>query len=332
MTEPARSARRAASPTRLARGDRASTRQARGEVAIVATELATNLARYARDGRMLIAGADLVRRTARLEMLAIDAGPGWPTCSGACRTASRPAARRATGSARSGGCPASSTCTRRRSAAPWSCRACAGRRPRQRRAASGVRVRRRVDPGAARRRSAATPGGSRSATASCAVHGRRRARPRPARRRGRDAGRAPCSTQTPFDERRDVLSSGRTAPCRARAARPSRWRSDRPAAGVRYAGVGNISGALVSGERSRGLVSQNGTVGAADAQGAAVRLRLAARGAAGHALGRPQQPLVARRAIPACSCGIRRSSPACCTRDFGRGRDDATIVVVAPAA
>ena len=49
--------------------------QSRGEVAIVATELATNLAVHARGGRLLIQGLDLAEgRT--VEILSIDAGPG----------------------------------------------------------------------------------------------------------------------------------------------------------------------------------------------------------------------------------------------------------------
>jgi anti-sigma regulatory factor (Ser/Thr protein kinase) len=49
--------------------------QARGEVAIVATELATNLARYARNGSLLIQALALPAGPA-IELLSIDAGPG----------------------------------------------------------------------------------------------------------------------------------------------------------------------------------------------------------------------------------------------------------------
>jgi len=97
--------------------------------------------------------------------------------------------------------------------------------------------------------------------------------------------------------------------------------------GVRYAGVGNISGSLVSPAESRGLMSANGTVG--------LHMRKA------HQLDYPwpdrallimhsdgvsnrwsldaYEGLVARH--PAVVAGVL-------LRDFGRGRDDATVVVV----
>src|SRR3954462_5330081 len=47
----------------------------RGEVAIIATELANNLARYGRDGRMLLQTSPTAAGPA-VEIIALDAGPG----------------------------------------------------------------------------------------------------------------------------------------------------------------------------------------------------------------------------------------------------------------
>jgi anti-sigma regulatory factor (Ser/Thr protein kinase) len=47
----------------------------RGQIAIVATELATNLARYGRDGKMLVQGVATAAGVS-IEMLAVDCGPG----------------------------------------------------------------------------------------------------------------------------------------------------------------------------------------------------------------------------------------------------------------
>src|SRR5215213_4177194 len=47
----------------------------RGEVAIVATELATNLVRHAQHGRLLLQTLDLRSETC-VELVAIDSGPG----------------------------------------------------------------------------------------------------------------------------------------------------------------------------------------------------------------------------------------------------------------
>ena len=65
-------ARRAA--IRLAIASKLST-EAQGEVAVIATELATNLARYGRDGRLFIQS---MRRPEEsfVQMLAVDSGPG----------------------------------------------------------------------------------------------------------------------------------------------------------------------------------------------------------------------------------------------------------------
>ena len=168
---------------------------ARGEVAMVATELATNLARHARDGRLLIQALDLPGGPT-VEMLSVDAGPGMadvPRClRDGYSTAGTPgnglgAVRRLSSdfdvhsTAGAGTVVLSRLC--RPAAGP-----AAGSRRRRATSAPPSRFRRRT------RRSAATPGGSPSATgtARCwwpTASATARSPPRPRR------GPAPCSTR-----------------------------------------------------------------------------------------------------------------------------------------
>ena len=76
--------------------------------------------RHARDGRLLIQALDLSGGPHARDPRRSTRARGWPTCRAACGTATRRPARRATGSARCGGCPASSTCTRPPAPARWS--------------------------------------------------------------------------------------------------------------------------------------------------------------------------------------------------------------------
>ena len=216
----------------------------------------------------------------------------------------------------------------------------AGHRPR-RRAAAGERLRHALDrrrrhgghgplrrpaagpaPGSRRRRatnmrpsrfrrrtsrSAAMPGGSPSAMgpapcwwSTASAMARSRPRPRPGRRRVR-RGAVRC----------------RGGPDRAGAPRPGRTRGAALAvaqigAGVRYAGVGNISGVLTGGERSRGLATQNGTVGLQMRKVQQFDYEWPSRGLLiMHSDGISNRwrwtPILASRS------GIRPSSPACCS-------------------
>ena len=96
---------------------------------------------------------------------------------------------------------------------------------------------------------------------------------------------------------------------------------------VRYAGVGNIAGSLVTSSQSRGMASQNGTVG--------VQMRKAQQ----LAYDWPERALlimhsdgVSNRWSLDAHEGLIGRHPAVVAavllRDFGRGRDDATVVVV----
>jgi anti-sigma regulatory factor (Ser/Thr protein kinase) len=94
-----------------------------------------------------------------------------------------------------------------------------------------------------------------------------------------------------------------------------------------YAGVGNIAGTVASPERSAGLVSQNGTVGVQVRKVQQMEYSLPQRGVLiMHSDGLSQRwsldaypGLLTRH--PAVIAGVL-------SRDFGRGHDDATVVVV----
>ena len=95
---------------------------------------------------------------------------------------------------------------------------------------------------------------------------------------------------------------------------------------VDYAGVGNICGTVVTGERSRGMVSHNGTLGVQllRTQQFEYDWPIDSR-VIMHSDG-----LSARWSLPitrAAYAGIRPSLPAVLYRDFVRRRDDATVVV-----
>ena len=247
---PARSARCGA---RHADGEGRADEHARGEVAIVATELATNLARHARDGRLLIQALDCPE--------AHDGDPLDRRGPGHGRHAAVPAGRILDGGH-------------------------AGQRP-GRRAAAVERVRRplaagegtvvlsrlrRPGPGrfqdrgaaafrwaaicmpAPHEKSAATPGRSPSGW-GCAVlvadglgHGPLAAEAATGRRLFEEEW---FETGGPVERAHRALTGTRGAAMAVA----------RIGAGVRYAGVGNISGVLGGGEPSRGMISQNGTVG-----------------------------------------------------------------------
>ena len=98
-------------------------------------------------------------------------------------------------------------------------------------------------------------------------------------------------------------------------------------AGVQYTGVGNISGVLAGGERNRGLASQNGTVGVQIRKVLSFDFEWPPRGLlVMHSDG------ISSRWVLDTYPGLAQRHPAVVAgvlwRDFGRGRDDATIVVV----
>jgi len=99
-----------------------------------------------------------------------------------------------------------------------------------------------------------------------------------------------------------------------------------PAGVVQYAGVGNISGVLVDGDRARGLVSHNGTVGVLIRKIQTFEYRWAINGL----LIMHSDGLQTRWSL-ASYPGLQARDPstiaAVLARDFKRGRDDMTVLV-----
>lgn len=95
---------------------------------------------------------------------------------------------------------------------------------------------------------------------------------------------------------------------------------------VRFAGIGNISGAVLVGDKRHNMVSQNGTLGAEQRRIAGfdypfsegALLVMCSDGVSTHWDLRPYPGLIARH--PALVAAVLH-------RDFTRGRDDATVVV-----
>lgn len=297
--------------------------QARGEVAIVATELATNLARHGRDGRLLIQALDLSGGPT-LEILSVDAGPGMTDVPRCLRDGYSTA-----------GTPGNGLGAVRRLSSVFDVHSTAG--------AGTVVVARLCRPASG---SASGPASGRYEYAAISI-------PAPheevcgdtwriAERDGDCAvlvvdglGHGPLAAdaatragavfdETPFDDADTVIERTHRALSGTRGAALA---VARIGAGVHYTGVGNISGVLAGGERTRGLASQNGTVGLQIRKVLSFDYEWPPRGLlVMHSDGISNRwqldtyPGLAQR-HPAIVAGVL-------WRDFGRGRDDATIVVV----
>ena len=293
--------------------------QARGEVAIVATELATNLARHARDGRLLIQALALSGGPT-IEILSVDGGPGMTDVAHCLRDGYSTA-----------GTPGNGLGAVRRLSSVFDVHSTAG--------AGTVIVSRLC-------RQASAPAPARYELAAISI-------PAPheevcgdawriAERDGDCAvlvvdglGHGPLAAhaavragavfdETPFDDGAVLIERAHRALAGTRGAALAVARID---AGLRYTGVGNISGVLAGGERSRGLASQNGTVGLEIRKVLSFDYEWPPRGLlVMHSDGISNRwrldayPGLAQR-HPAVVAGVL-------WRDFGRGRDDATIVVV----
>jgi len=129
----------------------------------------------------------------------------------------------------------------------------------------------------------------------------------------------------PFAEPLEIMRRANTLMSKTRggAAACARLMGDK----ISYAGVGNISGTLMSTGKSQGMVSQNGTLGNFQRRGLqfeyarepGARLIMYSDGISGRwELKNRADLLVRHPAIIA----------AAIYRDYGRGRDDATVVVV----
>ena len=293
--------------------------QARGEVAIVATELATNLARYARHGRLLVQAFESGgMRT--VELLSIDAGPGMTDVQACLRDGYS-----------TGGTPGIGLGAVQRLSTAFDIYTSPG---------TGTVIMARLQ-----RPSAGTPAAFEWGAVSlpaphetvcgdawritqrdgdCAVlvadglgHGRLAA----------EASTRAAETfdQAPHEE---VVSTVERIHRALGGSRGAAVAVARLGAGVRYAGVGNISGVVVGGERSKGLTSQNGTLGVQMRRAQAFdydwpahgRLIMHSDGISNRWSLDAYPGLLLRH--PAVVAGVL-------ARDHGRERDDATIVVVA---
>ena len=297
--------------------------QARGEVAIVATELATNLARHGRDGRLLIQALDLSGGPT-MEILSVDAGPGMTDVPRCLRDGYSTA-----------GTPGNGLGAVRRLSSVFDVHSTAG--------VGTVVVSRLCRP-------AGGQVSGRYEYAAISI-------PAPheevcgdtwriAERDGDCAvlvvdglGHGPLAAdaatqagavfdESPFEDAEVLIGRAHGALSGTRGAALAVAQIDGDGgAGVRYTGVGNISGVLAGGERTRGLASQNGTVGLQLRKVLSFDYEWPPRGLlVMHSDGISNRwqldtyPGLAQR-HPAIIAGVL-------WRDFGRGRDDATIVVV----
>jgi anti-sigma regulatory factor (Ser/Thr protein kinase) len=290
----------------------------RGEVAIVATELATNLARYARKGALLIQALDLPAGLT-LEMLSIDAGPGMIDVSACLRdgysTGGTPgnglgAVRRLSSEFDIHSAPAGTAILSRVRRAP------ANLPPAYDWGAVSLPAPLETVCGDAWR--IAVQNGSLSVMVADGLgHGPLAS----------EAAGLACAVfeKQPFEDAAALIEQAHRALNGSRGAVMAT--TTIAGASVRYAGVGNIAAALVGGERSRGLPSQNGTVGVQMRRVQALDYDWPARGR----LVMHSDGLTNRWSLDAYP-GLTARHPAIMAgvlwRDCTRGRDDATIVVV----
>ena len=296
-------ARRAA--IRLAIASKLST-EAQGEVAVIATELANNLARYGRDGRLFIQS---MRRPEEsfVQMLAVDSGAGYGG-SAAQHAGRRVDRRHPRHRPRSG--PAHVRRLRHLfPGRPGHAGPVPGQRSRPQAAAAGVSLGGDLDAGAARDRVRRRAGASsrRAAnwaswlsTGSGTVCSRPRLRNRAAELFDAEAG--PSEPARFCDRAHQALVGSRGAALAvAHVSTAGR---------VRYAGVGNIAGAIVGGDRQPRSAEPERHGRPPGPAGAGIRLRAPRARRAGDAFRRPHEPMVAGRVSGTRSPVTRRSSPA----------------------
>jgi anti-sigma regulatory factor (Ser/Thr protein kinase) len=291
------------------------TAEIAGKVAIAATELARNLLRHARGGELLVQKLD-DGRNAAIELLSIDRGPGM-----------RDVARCMTDGYSTAGTPGTGLGAVRRLAGEFDIHSAPGH---------GTIVMARFGDVLTTRFGAVSVALEGEIECGDSWH---------LEHRGDEtallvvdglghgtfaaaAARAAVGAfdAAPFDQPQDVMTraNGHLSKTRGGAAACARISGNR----VSYAGVGNISGALVANEKSQGLVSHNGTLGInhratqqfeyTRAPGALLVMHTDGISARWDLKHRPDV-LVSHPAIVA----------AMLYRDHARGRDDATVVVLA---
>lgn len=295
----------------------------RADVSIVATELATNLLRHARDGRILIQSMDRDGGSC-LELLSIDSGPGVVDLQRCLQDGFSTV-----------GTPGNGLGAIRRLSDEFDIHSVPGR---------GTVLLARIATPAAQKREYEVGAVSLPAPGEQACGDTWRCTERERRiavmvadglGHGPEAAVAADRARGVFDAdafttpalfyqhaHRSLVGSRGAAVARAVIG---------PAGEVEYAGIGNIAGSLVGTERSRGMASQNGTVGVE------VRSQVSVFT---HSLPVPgvllmhSDGITSRWSLDAYP-GLLMRHPAIIagvlSRDFRRGRDDATIVVVGRA-
>jgi anti-sigma regulatory factor (Ser/Thr protein kinase) len=301
----------------------------RGALAVVVTEIATNLARHATGGRVLLATVG-EPGAAGIEVLALDAGPGIANVD-----------RALTDGFSTGGTPGNGLGAIRRLAHEFDLYT----QP------SGTALVARVWSAAARRVSVAPKGPA--GTVCVAIAGERACGDAWLVLRERDRtlvvvadglGHGPEAAVASTEAVRVVRDMSGASPLElmhaAHAAlRPTRGAAlaiaalpaDGTGAGtLRFAGVGNVAAAVHAGGASRSLASHNGTVGHATR----TVQEFAYDWPAGAALVVHTDGLTSRWRLDSYP-GVLRHDPALLAgvlfRDAARGRDDATVVVVRAA-
>ncbi|MEO5819005.1 MAG: ATP-binding SpoIIE family protein phosphatase [Vicinamibacteraceae bacterium] len=290
----------------------------RGEVAIIATELGTNLARYGRQGVLLMQALDLPTGPA-LDLLSIDRGPGIADLQAALQDGYS-----------TGGTPGNGLGAVRRLSSDFDIFST----PDGTVVLARVRRRAPADPAGYdwgvislpaphetvcgdSWRIAQQDGGFAVMVADGLGHG-----PLAAEASGLAAN---VFAQHPFEDAAALIERAHPALKGSRGAAMAI--ATIGGTKVRYAGAGNIAGVLLGGERVRGLPSQNGTVGAQIRRVQALDYDWPARGR----LIMHSDGLTTRWTLDAYP-GLAARHPsivaAVLWRDCARGRDDATIVVV----
>jgi anti-sigma regulatory factor (Ser/Thr protein kinase) len=291
-----------------------------GRITLLATELGNNLARYAKGGRMLVQTIATASGTAA-EIMAIDSGPGMADVNRCLQDGYS-----------TGGTPGTGLGAVRRQASVFDVHSTPG---------LGTVVMARVNLERATRAGAFTWGSvsiAKPPELVCGDTWRVIARGSELAVLVADGlGHGPLAAtaarkaadvfeEHAFAEPRVVIERAHAAMPGTRGAAVAIARLD----GLRldYAGVGNIAGTVAAPERSAGLVSQNGTVGVQVRKVQQMEYSLPQRGVLiMHSDGLSQRwsldaypGLLTRH--PAVIAGVL-------SRDFSRGHDDATVVVVA---
>ncbi len=97
---------------------------------------------------------------------------------------------------------------------------------------------------------------------------------------------------------------------------------------VTYAGVGNIAGVVASADRSKGMVSHNGILGARLLRTQQFEYEFPQTAGNGHAFGRHVGAVVICATIPGLFVRHAAVIAAVLYRDHARARDDVTVIVL----